>query len=386
MIPYARQYIDKRDINSVNRVLKSKFLTQGPETIKFEKKLSRFCGSKFAVSVNSATSALHLSCLALGVKKNDYVWTSPVSFVASANCALLCGAKIDFVDIDLNTVNISTELLEKKLKTSQANNKLPKILIVVHFGGTSCDMKKIYQLSKIYKFKIIEDASHALGGKYKKKFIGNCEYSDLCVFSFHPVKIITSSEGGAVLTNNKNIAKKITILRSHGIERKTKKINLNKNEIYNYDQKYLGINYRMSDLSAALGNSQLDKAIKFVDKRNKIAQYYYKKLSSLPINFQEINKDIKSSYHLFIIRLDLKKIKLNKNKIYNNLIKNGINVNIHYIPIYKHSFFQKLGFSKTYCHNAEIYFKQTITIPLYFSLTIAQIDKIIKILKKTINH
>ncbi len=386
MIPYARQYIDKRDINSVNRVLKSKFLTQGPETIKFEKKLSRFCGSKFAVSVNSATSALHLSCLALGVKKNDYVWTSPISFVASANCALLCGAKIDFVDIDLNTVNISTELLEKKLKTSQANNKLPKILIVVHFGGTSCDMKKIYQLSKIYKFKIIEDASHALGGKYKKKFIGNCEYSDLCVFSFHPVKIITSSEGGAVLTNNKNIAKKITILRSHGIERKTKKINLNKNEIYNYDQKYLGINYRMSDLSAALGNSQLDKAIKFVDKRNKIAQYYYKKLSSLPINFQEINKDIKSSYHLFIIRLDLKKIKLNKNKIYNNLIKNGINVNIHYIPIYKHSFFQKLGFSKTYCHNAEIYFKQTITIPLYFSLTIAQIDKIIKILKKTINH
>ena len=262
MTPYARPKIFKQDIINVNKVLKSQYLTTGPEILKFEKKLSSLCKSRYALTSNSATSALHLSCLALGLTKNDYVWTSSITFVASANCALYCGAKIELVDIDPDSLNISIEKLEKKLIKARDNNKLPKIIIPVHLGGNPCEMKSLKKLSKKYKFKIIEDASHAIGASYDGSLIGSCSYSDACVFSFHPVKIITTGEGGAMLTNNKDIALKFSMLRSHGIVRD--KLLKKSHYAWYYEQRSLGYNYRMNEMEASLGSSQLNKLKKII--------------------------------------------------------------------------------------------------------------------------
>ena len=378
MIPYSRQYLFPKDIKNVNKVLRSDYLTQGKEIPKFEKKISNFCKSKYALVVNSATSALHLTCLALGLKKKDYLWTVPITFVASSNCALYCGAKIDLVDIDKDTLNIDIKCLEKKLKIAKKRKKLPKILVPVHFAGNPCDLKKLSQLAKKYKFKIIEDASHALGSRYMDRNIGNNSFTDATVFSFHPVKSITSGEGGAVVCRDKKIYQKIKMLREHGIVKERKFFNLKKkDQPWYYEQQLLGYNYRMSDISAALGNSQLSSLKLFIKKRNKIAKIYEKKLNKKFISFQKIEKNSFSSRHLFIIKIAKKFY----NKIFNYLRKNNIYVQIHYIPIYKQPYYKKnFNFNAKNYPNSEKYYSEAISIPIFFNLSVKKQFYVIKLI------
>ena len=378
MIPYARPKIFKKDIAKVNTVLNSQFLTTGPEIPKFENKLKKKLNSKYALTVNSATSALHLCCLAMGLSKNDYLWTSSITFVASANCGIYCGAKIDLIDIDDETLNISIDKLEEKLIIAKKNNKLPKIIIPVHLGGNPCDMKSLKRLSKVYKFKIIEDASHAIGATYNKFLIGSCKYSDACVFSFHPVKIITSGEGGAMLTNDKKLALKFSSLRNHGIVRK----NLGKKSEYDwyYEQKNLGFNYRLNDIEAALGNSQLNKLNKFILRRNNLAKYYLKNLNNQYIKCQQIDLKSVSSYHLFIIRTKPNLRRL----IYENLKKNKIITSFHYIPIYRHPFYKQFKYNKKIFLASEKYYKEGLSLPMYFGLSNTIQNKIIRVINDTI--
>ena len=374
MTPYARPKIFKQDIINVNKVLKSQYLTTGPEILKFEKKLSSLCKSRYALTSNSATSALHLCCLALGLTKNDYVWTSSITFVASANCALYCGAKIELVDIDPDSLNISIEKLEKKLIKARDNNKLPKIIIPVHLGGNPCEMKSLKKLSKKYKFKIIEDASHAIGASYDGSLIGSCSYSDACVFSFHPVKIITTGEGGAMLTNNKDIALKFSMLRSHGIVRD--KLLKKSHYAWYYEQRSLGYNYRMNEMEASLGSSQLNKLKKFIKERNEIANYYKKNLNSKIVKFQKVDKFTRSSYHLFIIRTN----KILRKIIYDKLKENGITTSFHYIPVYRQPYYEKFKFSKKNFLVSEEYYHDGLSIPLYCGFNKKTQDKVIKII------
>ena len=372
-IPYSRQLIDRSDISAVSKVLKSDFLTTGPQVNNFEKKLENLFGSKYASVVNSATSALHLACMALDLTTKDTVWTTPISFVASSNCAIYCGAKVDFVDINEKTFNLCEEKLEHKLKNTP-KNKLPTIVIVVHLSGHPVNLKRIKNLSKKYKFKIIEDASHAVGSVYQKNLIGNCKFSDVCIFSFHPIKIITTGEGGALLTNSKNIFKKFSLLRSHGIDKSVKS---NDNPWY-YDQVSLGYNYRMNEIEAALGTSQLIKLNKFVSERNKIAKIYKLNLNLKNIKYQHLIENCKSSMHLFIIRVSASKRML----IYNELKKNKVYTNLHYIPIYRHSFYKQYKIKYENFKNAEQYYKEAISIPIYCGLKKRTQMKIIKIINK----
>lgn len=365
MTPYSRQYLFPKDIKEVVKVLKSKYLTQGPQIEKFEKKLSKKTKSKYAVVTNSATSALHLACIALGLKKNDYLWTVPITFIASANCGVYCGAKIDLVDINKDTFNIDIKVLEQKLQQAKKKNKLPKILIPVHLGGNPCDLEKINSLAKKYKFKVIEDASHAFGSRYKNSIIGDCRYSDAVVFSFHPVKPITSGEGGAVMSNNYKIYKKIKMLREHGIVRE-KNLFKNKKQIkpWYFEQQYLGFNYRLSDINAALGSSQVDHLNKFLKKRNNIAEIYYKKLTD-KIEFQKNHPNTLSARHLFIIKVQ-KKI---HEDFFNFLRSKGLFVQLHYIPIYRHPYYKKkFKFNIKKFPNSENYYSTAFSIPIYFSL------------------
>ena len=375
IIPYGRQYVDKEDIKSVCKVLNSRFLTSGPKVFFFEKLINKYCQSKFAVCANSATSALHIACMALGVKKGDYVWTSPISFVASANCAVYCGANVDFLDIDLDTFNLSSKKLEEKLKRTK-KSKLPKVVIPVHMGGLSCDMKAINILAKKYKFKILEDASHALGGTYNQKKIGSCEYSDIAVFSFHPVKTITSAEGGVAVTNNKHLAENMRSFREHGIEKNPLKFQGHSDGPWFYQQKEIGYNYRLSDLHAALGISQLKKINKFTKKRNLIAKYYISNLKNLPILFQRKIKNIFSSYHLFIIL-----VSANYHlKLFNFLRASKIIVNLHYIPIYLHPFFRKKYNYRDF-PNSNSYYSKAISLPIFYQMTKKQQNYVIKKIK-----
>jgi len=336
MISYSRQIINSEDIRKVKEVLKSDFLTQGPKSRLFEKKLSKNVGAKFATTFNSGTSALHISCLSLGVGKGDLVWTCTNSFVASANCALYCGANVDFVDIDKSSYNISISDLEKKLKISKTLSKLPKVIIPVHFGGFPCDMKSIFELSKKYKFKIIEDASHALGAKYYNNKIGDCKYSDITVFSFHPIKIITTAEGGAALTNSSYLDNKLKLLRTHGITRQKKYLVNKKKESWYYEFQELGYNYRLNEIQSALGLSQLERLNKWVGYRNQLADIYTKELKNLPLIVPKVKKGYYSSYHLFVIRVLNNKRKISRDFLYKLLKNNGIESNVHYIPIHSH--------------------------------------------------
>jgi len=374
-IPYARQYIDKQDIKNVCKVLNSKFLTSGPNVILFEKSINKYCKSEFAICVNSATSALHIACMALGVKKGDYVWTSPISFVASANCGVYCGANIDFVDIDLDTFNLSPKKLEEKLKKTK-KSKLPKVVIPVHLGGLSCDMKAINILAKKYKFKILEDASHALGSTYNQKKVGGCLYSDITVFSFHPVKTITTAEGGVAVTNNKSLAINMRSYRDHGIERNPLKFNGHSHGPWFYQQKKLGYNYRISDLHSALGISQIKKINKFIKKRNILAKYYINNLNNLPILFQKKIKNSFSAYHLFIILVSPKY----HLKLFKFLRTNKIIVNLHYIPIYFHPFYKK-KFSYKNFSNSNFYYSRAISLPIFYELTTKEQNFIINKIK-----
>ncbi len=383
--PYSRQKIDKADIDSVARVLKSDFLTQGPKSAEFEKKLSIFTGAKYVSVVNSATSGLYLACRALGLKKNDFAWTTPNTFVSSANCIINCGAKVDFVDIDKDTFNIDIDLLEQKLKKTP-KKKIPKIIIPIHFAGCPYDQKKLFLLSKKYKFKIIEDASHAIGAKNNSYKVGNCKWSDFVIYSFHPVKIITTGEGGAVLTNNKDLFEKVNILRTHGITRNPKFMKKNNKSYWYYEQIDIGYNFRISDIHAALGISQLKKINKFIKNRNFIARCYKKILKDLPIKLQKINKKYISSYHLFIIKMTNKGNIKNYDKIFNYLRKKRIYVNLHYLPVHNQPYYKKIKYLKNKKFKiSEQYSKSALSLPVYPGLNEKNIMYIYKNLKFVLN-
>lgn len=385
MIPYGRQSIDQEDINAVVDVLKSDFLTQGPITPIFEQEIQKYTGSKYAIAVINATSALHLACLALDVGKGDIVWTSPISFVASANCARYCGADIDFVDIDNNTYNMSVDALKVKLEIAKKNGSLPKVVIPVHLSGQSCNMRSIHKLSQLYGFKIIEDASHAVGGKYLTNNIGSCEYSDICVFSFHPVKIITTCEGGACTTNSIDLFNKIYNLRSHGIVRNQKDMINKSHGIWYYEQIDLGFNYRLNDLQSALGINQIKRLNEFVEERHRIAKRYnslFNELDFIQTPYQE--KENYSSYHLYIIRIKLRK-NFNRNKIFEKLRNSGVFVNIHYIPIYLQPYYSQ-RFNKNDFPNSNKYYEEALSIPIYPGLTEDNIEFVFNTIQKPINY
>jgi UDP-4-amino-4,6-dideoxy-N-acetyl-beta-L-altrosamine transaminase len=362
--------------------LLSDFLTQGPAVPAFEKSVANYCSSQHAVAANSATSALHIACLALGVGNGDIVWTTPITFVASANCALYCGASIDFVDIDPRTYNLSIERLVEKLAMAEKAGKLPKVIIPVHFCGQPCDMESIYALSQKYGFKIIEDASHAVGGKYKGDTIGNCSYSDITVFSFHPVKIITTGEGGMAMTNDVQLAKRMQLLRSHGITRDENDMTHAPDGPWYYQQIGLGFNYRMNDLQAALGLSQMQRLNEFVTQRHVIAKRYNQLLADLPVNTPMQIEDSYSGLHLYVIRLKLAEISKTHRQIFEVLREMDIGVNLHYIPVYLHPYYENLGFKTGYCVEAEKFYAEAISLPIYPSLTEIQQDRVIAALKE----
>ena len=385
MIPYGRQDINQADIDAVVEVLRSDFLTQGSTVPAFENAVSIYCGTQHAVAVNSATSALHIACLSLGVGNGDAVWTSPITFVASANCALYCGATVDFVDIDPYTHNLSVDCLKNKLAIAKQTGNLPKVVIPVHLCGQPCDMEAIHELSQQYGFKIIEDASHAIGGRYKDEPIGNCRYSDITVFSFHPVKIITTGEGGMSLTNDKQLAKRMMLLRSHGITSTAEDMHPRPmEEIWNYQQITLGFNYRMTDIQAALGLSQMKRLDEFVAKRHNIAKRYDQLLLELPVMTPWQHSDSYSSYHLYVVRLKLGEINKTHRQVYEALRDAGILVNLHYIPVYRQPYYEKMGFSAGYCPGAERYYSEVISIPMYTGLSDEKQDRILSELRNVI--
>ena len=384
MIPYGKQDIKQTDIDSVLNVLQSDFLTQGPQAPLFEKIVSDYCGAEYGVAVNSATSALHIACLALGLREGDWLWTSPNSFVASANCGLYCDAKIDFVDIDKQTYNMSVEELEKKLAQAKQENKLPKILIPVHFSGQSCDMKKIHSLSKDYGFKVIEDASHAIGGKYLDQPIGGCQYSDITVFSFHPVKIITTAEGGMATTNSKELAGKMQLYRSHGTTRNEKLMTKEADGSWYYQQVDLGFNYRMTELQAALGVSQVQRLDEFVARRHVLQERYDSLLSGLPIIRPYQDKHSFSALHLYPIQINLNKVSKNREQIFNELRDNDVGVNVHYIPIHTQPYYLQFGFREGDFPNSEYYYSRTISLPLFHAMTVEQQDEVCNVLQRVL--
>ena len=384
IIPYGRQDISQSDIDAVIAVLKSDFLTQGPIVPIFEKSIADYCSAQYAVAVNSATSALHIACLALGAGKDDIVWTAAITFVASANCALYCGAMIDFVDIDPLSYNISIKSLTEKLIAAEKVGKLPKILIPVHLCGQPCDMESIYTLSQKYGFKIIEDASHAIGGKYKDSPIGNCQYSDITIFSFHPVKIITTGEGGMAMTNDAQLAKRMRLFRSHGITRDENEMTHTSDGPWYYQQIALGYNYRLTDIQAALGLNQMKRLDEFVERRNKIAKRYDQLLVDLPVNTPSQHKDSYSAFHLYVIRLNLEKIGKTYSQIFEVFREMGIGVNLHYIPVYHQPYYKNLGFKPGHCPEAEQYYAEAISLPIYPNLTETQQNTVVSELKKAI--
>jgi len=381
LIPYGKQDINQTDIDSVISVLQSNFLTQGPQVPLFEKAVSNYCNADFGVAVNSATSALHIACLALGLKEGDWLWTSPNSFVASANCGIYCGASIDFVDIDPKTYNLCSEELERKLIQAKQDKKLPKIVIPVHFAGQSCNMRKIYSLSQEYGFKIIEDASHAIGGKYLERPIGGCQYSDITIFSFHPVKIITTAEGGFATTNSKKLSEKMRLFRSHGITRDKSLMTKVTDGDWYYQQVVLGFNYRMNELQAALGSSQIQRLDSFVSSRHKLKKKYDTLLNSLPIIRPFQDQDGFSSFHLYPIQIDLKVVNKSRKQVFDELKGMNIGVNIHYIPIHMQPYYSKLGFKVGDFPNSEAYYERSISIPLFHSMSAEQQNEVCRALK-----
>ncbi len=386
MIPYGRQDISQEDINAVIDVLKSDYLTQGPVVLAFEKAVSDYCEAKHAFAVNSATSALHIACLALGVGKGDLVWTSPITFVASANCALYCGADVDFVDIDPVSYNMSAISLEEKLVKAEKAGRLPKVVIPVHLAGQSCEMDKIHALGQKYEFHIIEDASHAIGGKYKNKAIGSCQYSDITVFSFHPVKIITTGEGGMCLTNDPQLAISLNRLRSHGIVRHPSEMTKLPDGPWYYQQIELGYNYRMTDIQAALGLSQMNRLDDFVSVRHSIAKRYNELLNEDWIELPWQHPDTYSGLHLYIIRVKKNTKGITHLQLFEKLRNAGILVNLHYIPVYRHPYYEAKGFEKQDFPNAESYYSEAISIPMFATLTESDQQFVADAIKKPIGH
>ena len=382
-IPYGCQSVSEQDIQAVVDVLRSDFLTQGPVVPAFETRVANYCHAKHGVAVNSATSALHIACLALDLGPDDWLWTSPNTFVASANCALYCGAQVDFVDINPLTYNLCTIELERKLHAAEKLGKLPKIVVPVHFAGQSCDMVAIHALSLKYGFKIIEDASHAIGASYRQAPVGSCNFSDITVFSFHPVKIITSAEGGMAVTNDARLATRMKKLRSHGITADPFELEPRpETEIWNYQQKELGLNYRMTELQAALGLSQMDRLDAFVARRRLLAQRYDDKLQGLGLVTPQQSTEGLSAYHLYPVCVDTYATGVKQKDLYKHLIAQGIVVNVHYIPVYLQPFYQRLGFMRGYCPIAENYYQHCLSIPMYSALSILQQNSVVSKLKR----
>ena len=384
MIPYGRQDINQADIDAVVNVLRSDFLTQGPVVPAFENAVAMHCGVRHAVAVNSATSALHIACLALGVGNGDLVWTSPITFVASANCARYCGAAVDFVDIDPLTYNMSVECLRSKLEGAQKIGKLPKVVIPVHLCGQSCDMAAIHELGQQFGFKIIEDASHAIGGTYRREPVGNCRFSDITVFSFHPVKIITTGEGGMAVTNEDKLASHMARLRTHGITRDPAEMTHEPDGPWYYQQLELGLNYRLTDIHAALGLSQMKRLEEFVETRNQIANRYTKVLAHLPVTVQLQNLDVYSAFHLYVIRLRLPKTKKSHREVFEALRAAGFGVNLHYIPVYRQPYYAQMGFNPSHFPESERYYAEAISIPMYSGITEDQQYQVVVALRKAI--
>jgi UDP-4-amino-4,6-dideoxy-N-acetyl-beta-L-altrosamine transaminase len=377
MLPYGKQDINQSDIDAVINVLTSDFLTQGPQVPAFEQTLINASGASYAVAVNSATSALHIACLALNLGQGDSLWTTPITFVASANCGLYCGASVDFVDIDPATHNLCPKALKEKLIQAKKDGCLPKVLVAVHLCGQPCEMKTIHALSLEYGFNIIEDASHAIGGRYLEQAIGACEYSDITVFSFHPVKIVTTAEGGAALTNKKALASKMALYRSHGITRDPLLMENPPDGDWYYEQVDLGFNYRMTELQAALGVSQMKRLGDFVSARHQLAKRYYEKLAHLPITLPYQLPNTYSGLHLFVIRLSLTMINKTHKEVFDALRESGIGVNLHYIPVHLQPYYQKMGFEKGDFPHAENYYADAISIPIFHGMTHQQQDAVI---------
>lgn len=384
MIPYGRQEITPEDIQAVVDVLRSDFITQGPCVPAFETRVADYCGARHAVAVNSATSALHVACLALGLGPGDWLWTSPITFVASANCGLYCGAKVDFVDIDPDTFNMCPAALEHKLETAEREGRLPKVVVPVHLCGLPCDMQAIHALAQRFGVRIIEDASHAVGGAYRGTPVGDCRYSDVTVFSFHPVKIVTTAEGGMALTNDPEIADRMALLRSHGITRSPERMSREPDGPWYYEQIDLGLNYRMTDIQAALGISQFDRLDDYVARRRELAARYDDMLAGLPLRPQHQPNDRHSAYHLYIVRFDVKNIRPTKKQIFENLREAGIGVNLHYIPIHKHPYYRDKGFMWGDFSESENYYAEAITLPLYPHLKDGELSTIIGAIKKAL--
>lgn len=384
MIPYGKQDINQADIDAVVEVLRSDFITQGPVVPAFERTVADYCVANHAVAVNSGTSALHLACRALGVGPADMVWTTPITFVASANCALYCGAAVDFVDIDSRTYNMSPEKLAEKLERAEKQGKLPKVVIPVHLCGQPCDMAAIHELGQKYGFRIIEDASHAIGGRYKGEPIGNCRYSDITMFSFHPVKVVTTGEGGMCITNNPELARRFELLRSHGITRDDQEMTHQSDGPWYYQQIDLGYNYRMTDIQAALGVNQMKRLDEFVAQRHVIAGRYDQLFKDLPVSIPWQHPNSYSGLHLYVIRLKLDDIRKTHKVVFESLREQGIGVNLHYIPVYRQPYYEKMGFKEGYCEEAEQYYQETISIPMYPGLTAELQNKIVEALRKAL--
>jgi len=384
MIPYGRQDITQADIDAVVDVLKSDFLTQGPMVPRFEQCVADYCGASHALAMNSATSALHVACLALGLGVGDWLWTSPITFVASANCGLYCGAKVDFVDIDPRTYNLCPNALARKLEEAAVDNCLPKVVVPVHLGGQACDMEAIHALSQRYGFHIIEDASHAIGGKYKNESIGNCRYSDITVFSFHPVKIITTGEGGMALTNDRQVSERMALLRSHGITRDPTLMTHEPDGPWYYQQVELGYNYRLTDLQAALGVSQMQRLDDYVSRRYALAKRYDELLENLPITVPWQLPDSHSSMHLYIIRLQLDNINRTHRQVFDALREKGIGVNLHYIPVHTQTYYKNIGYKLGQLPEAERYYNEAISLPMYPAMTNQQQEQVVTALSEAV--
>ena len=381
MIPYGHQQISEEDIDAVVAVLRSEFLTQGAVVPQFEQAMCSYTGAQYAVAVNSGTSALHLACLALGLGEGDRLWTTPITFVASANCGRYCGASVDFVDIDPSSANISIEALQQKLVQAEQVGSLPKVLVVVHLAGLSCEMEAIHQLSKQYHFAVIEDASHALGGSYQGQSVGNGGYSDITVFSFHPVKNMTTAEGGMALTNDQRLYGRMQLLRSHGIIRDPEQMDREADGPWYYQQVELGFNYRMSDLHAALGLSQLQRLDQFMEQRTAVAERYGRLLSALPLQLPQTNDAVVSAWHLYVVQLQEEELRM---ELIEQLQAEGVSTQIHYIPLHTQPYYRQFGFQSGDFPEAEKYYRKCLTLPIYVELSEQEQDKIVMLLEQVL--
>lgn len=386
LIPYGRQDISEADVQAVLDVLRSDFLTQGPAVPEFEFAVAALSKAEHAVAFNSATSALHAACLALGLVKGGRLWTTPNTFVASSNCGLYCGAEVDFVDIDPATWNISTAKLEQKLIDAKRRGVLPKIVVPVHFAGQPTEQERIRALANEYGFKVLEDASHSIGASRIGEPVGSCRWSDITVFSFHPVKIVTSGEGGMALTNDPELAGRMRLIRSHGITRDATLMEFTDPSPWYYEQQVLGFNYRMTDIQAALGRSQLNRLEAFVERRNALAQEYQSALAGLPLQLPEVSSGNRSAYHLYVVRLQLQRISKTHRQVFEELRQHGIGVNLHYMPVYLQPYYRKLGFAPGLCAEAERYANEAITLPLYPGLTNEQLLHVTQTLREVLTQ